>query len=185
MTKARSDKSIILFAALITAPLFFVAACTTTKMNDGNSGVGDPASSAPNESGSSPNTSEELPPELLDAQRFDPVTTMDQKTIQESDFYQIKQSVEQNKNALDEGWKEQDRVEALIKATDKAAEEKNQLPPKRKRTSVSVSAWKPSRTSIKIKTNAPKKKKKPTMTSKNFLQSIAMKKTGRVWKTNV
>ncbi len=124
MTKARSDKSIILFAALITAPLFFVAACTTTKMNDGNSGVGDPASSAPNESGSSPNTSEELPPELRDAQRFDPVTTMDQKTIQESDFYQIKQSVEQNKNALDEGWKEQDRVEALIKATDKAAEEK-------------------------------------------------------------
>ena len=49
---------------------------------------------------------------------------MDQKTIQESDFYQIKQSVEQNKNALDEGWKEQDRVEALIKATDKAAEDK-------------------------------------------------------------
>ena len=80
MTQARSDKSSILFAALISAPLF-VAACTTTKTGDGPA-ASDPAVAGSTSSAASPNTSEELPAELRDAQQFDPATTMDQKTIQ-------------------------------------------------------------------------------------------------------
>jgi hypothetical protein len=88
-----------------------LAACTTTNPSANPSGGTDPVS------GDATTSTDELPAELKDAQKFDPAATLDPKVVQESDFYQIRQSIEQNKAALDAGWKEQERIEASVKST--------------------------------------------------------------------
>lgn len=67
---------------------------------------------------------QDIPEELKNADQFDPATTLDRSIVEQSDFYQIKKSVEDNKKALDAAWKEQERIEASINA--QKAEEQRQ-----------------------------------------------------------
>jgi len=59
---------------------------------------------------------QDIPLELRNASRFDPAQTLDQKVVQASDFYQIKQAIEKNKQILEAAWKEQEAIEARVKA---------------------------------------------------------------------
>lgn len=102
------------FLSCLLISSFAFYSCTSTK-KDGANGSADPVSA---ETKSSENgTYDELPDELKDAHTFDPAKTLDQKTVEESDFYQIKKSVEENKANLDAAWREQDRLETSVKAS--------------------------------------------------------------------
>lgn len=113
------QKSILI--ALMTSSLATVA-CTTGKKplprNDVVTASGSQVDAASNE---------EIPAELRDAHAFDPATTLDQATIKESDFYQIKKSIEENQPALDAAWKEQERLESSLKAANAEVEKKKAL----------------------------------------------------------
>ncbi len=61
-----------------------------------------------------------LPPELRDAQTFDPAASLDQKSIEESDFYKVKKEAESAKTKVDAEWKAQDEQESALR---KAKEE--------------------------------------------------------------
>lgn len=58
---------------------------------------------------------DDLPPELKDVDKFDPATTLDEKQIQDSDFYKVKKDVESKKEALDKEWKSQDQLDGDVK----------------------------------------------------------------------
>jgi hypothetical protein len=70
-----------------------------------------------------PLANEDIPEELKSSLTFDPAHTLDPKVVQESDFYQIKQEIERNREALESAWKEQEAIEARVKEA--AANEKN------------------------------------------------------------
>ena len=57
----------------------------------------------------------DLPPDLQNYGKFDPAATLDPKSIQESDFYQINKSTLDDKANLDAAWAEQDRLESSVK----------------------------------------------------------------------
>jgi hypothetical protein len=96
-----------------------LSSCTTTKSSSQGTATQDIVATGHNQ-GTGPDSNEDLPVELKDAQRFDPATTLDPKIIQESDFYQVKQSIEQNRAALDAGWREQERMENSVKSATSA-----------------------------------------------------------------
>jgi multimeric flavodoxin WrbA len=115
------------FAMITTAivlPLV-LNSCTTTKSGAQNTASGEVVSSSQTTPDGS-QSNEDLPVELRDAQKFDPASTLDPKVVQESDFYQIKQSIEQNKAALDAEWKEQERMENSVKSA-KSAEDQRKM----------------------------------------------------------
>jgi hypothetical protein len=109
-------QSIIVAALMIPMNL---TSCTSTKSGSQEAPSGDVVSASALNTPQG-QTNEDLPLELKDAQRFDPAVTLDPKVIQESDFYQIKQSIEQNRAALDAGWREQERMENSVKDANSA-----------------------------------------------------------------
>lgn len=119
MIKTRSS----ILSCLVISTLAFYS-CTSTK-KDAKAVSTEPVAAG---SASTPSASQEdLPPELRDAQSFDPAASLDQKTVQESDFYQIKKSVEENKAALDAAWREQDRLENNVRAAQAEVEKQKAL----------------------------------------------------------
>jgi hypothetical protein len=108
-------------AVILTVITLTHSGCTSNKTS--STTPTDPVNAGSNTSSQDANAGD-LPPELSDAQRFDPASTLDPKVVQESDFYQIKQSVEQNKAALDATWKEQDRLENSVKTSATQEEDK-------------------------------------------------------------
>jgi hypothetical protein len=100
-------------AALMLAALFaFVTgSCTTSKAPKQGTEVVDAI-----ESGNSEPPLQDVPEELRNAHRFDPAATLDPKVVHESDFYQIKQAIERNRAVLEAAWKEQEAIEARVKA---------------------------------------------------------------------
>ncbi len=119
MIKSRSS----ILSCLIISTLAFYS-CTATK-KDGAKASSDPVTAGA--SNSQTGSQEDLPAELKDAQSFDPADSLDQKTVQESDFYQIKKSVEENKAALDAAWREQDRLESQVRAAKADVEKQKAL----------------------------------------------------------
>ena len=74
---------------------------------------------------------DDLPPELRDANKFDPAATLDADAVKNSDFYEVQQKAEADRAALDAAWKEQDaKDEAMRKAQDD--EERKRLDEQRK-----------------------------------------------------
>lgn len=57
----------------------------------------------------------DLPPELREAEKFDPATTLDEKQVQESDFYKVRKDVESKKGTLDQEWKAQDQLDSEVR----------------------------------------------------------------------
>jgi hypothetical protein len=109
-------------ATTLIVPLALIS-CTSTKSGSQGAPTGDIVTASDTNT-SQGNTNEDLPVELKDAQRFDPALTLDPKVVQESDFYQIKQSIEQNRAALDAGWREQERMENSVKAANSAEDQR-------------------------------------------------------------
>ncbi len=66
----------------------------------------------------------DLPPELRDADKFDPATTLDEKQVQDSDFYQVRKEVEGKKAHVDQEWKAQDQLEDSVRKTKEDEERK-------------------------------------------------------------
>jgi hypothetical protein len=119
MIKTRSS---ILSCLVISSLVFY--SCTSTK-KDGKASSDEPvAAGVPSSQGAG---QEDLPSELRDVQTFDPAASLDQKTVLESDFYQIKKSVEENKAALDAAWHEQDRLESNVRAAKAEVEKQKAL----------------------------------------------------------
>lgn len=99
-------------ALLLTALLPFIAgSCTSLKSPQQPSDVVDAAQTESTEP-----SMQDVPAELRNAHRFDPAVTLDPKVVQESDFHQIKQAIEQNRAVLEAAWKEQEAIEARVKA---------------------------------------------------------------------
>ncbi len=69
------------------------------------------------------NQDSDLPPELQNAATFNPATTLDQKSVQESDFYQINKSTLDEKEKRDAAWIEQERLEGSVLAHKKSEED--------------------------------------------------------------
>lgn len=109
-----------LLMSLMASALIYTG-CTTTKKS--------PTGSKDVVAGSADATlsNEDIPVELKDAQSFDPATTLEQSVVQESDFYQIKKSVEENKQTLEAAWKEQERLEASVRAANAEEEKKKAI----------------------------------------------------------
>jgi hypothetical protein len=120
---SKSALAAAVWSSVLFVPLTILS-CTTSK-----SGSNQTASVseviAPNADIAADQLSDDLPPELKDASRFDPAVTLDPKAVQESDFYQIKQSIDQNRDALEAGWREQERMENSVKAASSAEEQRN------------------------------------------------------------
>lgn len=93
---------------------FSSASCTTSHSKKP---AGTEAVSAQNQESDDPTALQDIPAELRDAHKFDPASTLDQKTVQESDFYKIKQSIESNRAVLEAAWKEQERIEASVRSS--------------------------------------------------------------------
>jgi hypothetical protein len=93
-----------------------MSGCTSTKTKSAEDPVAASAE-APKTEETTGVVDASLPPELQDAHKFDPATTIDQETLKNSDFYQVKREVEVSKSALDAEWKAQDALEqSVIKA---------------------------------------------------------------------
>jgi hypothetical protein len=73
----------------------------------------------------------ELPEELRDAHKYDPAATLDTATVQESDFFQIRKSVDENKAALDSAWREQEQLENRVKSAKTIEEQRRAAEAKR------------------------------------------------------
>lgn len=100
-------------AVVATMFALMAGSCTTSNStNKSSEGV----ISAESARGADQPDLQDVPEELRNAHRFDPALTLDPKVVQESDFYQIKQSIERNRAALEAAWKEQEAVEARVKA---------------------------------------------------------------------
>jgi len=106
--KTNNKRVALLFAALFA---FVTGSCTTSNSAKNSSDVVDAS-----ESEHAGPAVQDVPDELRYAHRFDPAATLDPKVVQESDFYQIKQSIEQNRAILETAWKEQEAIEARVKA---------------------------------------------------------------------
>ncbi len=118
--------NLTLLSCLIASSLTFYS-CTSTKKT-GATGANDPvASDASDASAAAKGSGEDLPEELKDALNYDPATSLDTKTVEESDFYQIKKSVEENKANLDAAWREQERMESSVKAAKQESEKQKAL----------------------------------------------------------
>ena len=109
--KTVKNAAMALLAALIG---FSSASCTTSHSKKP---AGTEAVSAQNQELDDPTALQDIPAELRDAHKFDPASTLDQKTVQESDFYKIKQSIESNRAVLEAAWKEQERIEASVRSS--------------------------------------------------------------------
>lgn len=64
----------------------------------------------------------DLPPELRNVESFDPATTLDEKQVQETDFYQVRKEVESNRAALDKEWQAQEQLDGSIRKAKQEAE---------------------------------------------------------------
>jgi multimeric flavodoxin WrbA len=115
--------NLTLLSCLIASSLTFYS-CTSTKKT-GATGANDPV--ATDASAAAKGSGEDLPEELKDALNYDPATSLDAKTVEESDFYQIKKSVEENKANLDAAWREQERMESSVKAAKQESEKQKAL----------------------------------------------------------
>ena len=107
-TFSASKRAALFFTALLA---FFTASCTTSKSPKQGADV---VATSPVDD-SEPGL-QDVPAELRHAHRFDPALTLDPKVVQESDFYQIKQAIEQNRAILEAAWKEQEAIESRVKA---------------------------------------------------------------------
>jgi type IV secretory pathway VirB10-like protein len=116
-TSNKTNKRVaLLFAALFA---FVTGSCTTSNSAKNSSDVVD-ASEAENAGPAL----QDVPDELRYAHRFDPAATLDPKVVQESDFYQIKKTIEQNRAVLEAAWKEQEAIEARVKAAASAEKQR-------------------------------------------------------------
>ena len=61
-----------------------------------------------------------LPPELQNAQNFDPASTIDPNAVKNSDFFQVKKEAETNRTNLEKDWKMQDDQEESVKKAKEA-----------------------------------------------------------------
>lgn len=105
----RLSRGVILLAALAA---FVTGSCTSTKSTAPKPGdlvEANPALSSEPEL-------QDVPEELRFALRFDPAQTLDPKTVEESEFYQIKKAIEQNRSIIEAAWKEQEAIEARVRA---------------------------------------------------------------------
>lgn len=107
-TKVRHRRALLLATLLP----FMAGSCTSLKSSPKQSS--DVVDAAQTDSNEPP--LQDVPEELRNAHRFDPAVTLDPKVVQESDFHQIKQAIEQNRAVLEAAWKEQEAIEARVKA---------------------------------------------------------------------
>lgn len=113
----RRIQSRIIYCVILLSSLALLR-CTSSKVKD--SEVKEPVqAAAPAEVAKAP-ADGELPAELRDTEQFDPATTLDEKQVQDSDFYKVRKEVDSTKPHVDQEWKAQDQLEDSVR---KAKEE--------------------------------------------------------------
>lgn len=110
MHQSRLLYSVIIFASLASMR------CTSTKQSEP---VKDPVQ-ATDPATAVTGTDQDLPPELRNADNYDPAASIDAESIKSSDFYQVKKSVESNRASLDSEWKAQDEQEEAVRKAKEA-----------------------------------------------------------------
>jgi type IV secretory pathway VirB10-like protein len=104
----------------------FLARCTTSEKKTEES-VKTPESVQKSESSTPAHAVDpNLPPELQDVEHFDPATTIDQKTVEQSEFYKAKKDAEASKAQVDAVWKIQDDQESLMRKKKEDEDRKRQ-----------------------------------------------------------
>jgi hypothetical protein len=100
----------------------FTMRCTTTSHQPESTKPTEPVKTETNKV----EGDQSLPPELRDAQSFDPASSLDQKAIEESDFYKAKKEAESAKIKVDEEWKAQDELDSNIRKSKEEQEKRKQ-----------------------------------------------------------
>jgi len=112
------QSSRLIYASLLTFSLISLR-CTTKPSTEAPKEAVAPAQQASADTSS-------LPPELRNVDSFDPAATIDPEVVKNSDFHQVKQTTEANRQAVDSEWKAQDALEESIRKAKEEEKKKQQ-----------------------------------------------------------